>query len=79
MSVIGQTVRFHRNQSGLSRIQLAEIAGVGKTLIYDIEHGKESIRFSGLKRVLEALNIKITLESPLIESVKSWEASDEKN
>lgn len=79
MKIIGQAVRFHRKQSGLSRVQLAEIAGVGKTLIYDIEHGKESVQFSGLKKVLEALNIKIILDSPLMELFKAREAGDEKS
>jgi HTH-type transcriptional regulator/antitoxin HipB len=66
VSIISEAVRFHRKQSGLSRVQLAEIAGVGKTLVYDIEHGKTSIRFDGLLKVLDALNIKIGLHSPLM-------------
>ena len=64
---IAEIVRFHRKQSGLSRKQLADMAGVGKTVIFDIEHGKETIRFSTLKKVLTALNIKISFESPLME------------
>ena len=36
---IGEMVFFHRKKSGLSRNELAKIAGVGKTVIYDIEHG----------------------------------------
>jgi len=64
---IAEIVRFHRKQSGLSRKQLADMAGVGKTVIFDIENGKETIRFSTLKKVLTALNIKINLESPLME------------
>ena len=66
---ISDIVWFHRKKSGLSRIQLADLAGVGKTVIYDIEKGKETIRFSTLQKVLNALNIKITLTSPLIEVV----------
>lgn len=64
---IGEIVRFHRKQSGLSRKQMADMAGVGKTVIFDIEHGKETIGFSTLKKVLTALNIKINFESPLME------------
>jgi len=60
-------VLFHRKKSGLTRIQLADLAGVGKTVIYDIEKGKETIRFSTLQRVLKALNIKIRYTSPLME------------
>lgn len=64
---LNEIVLFHRKKSGLSRNQLADLAGVGKTVIYDIEKGKETIRFSTLQKVLMALNIKITFSSPLME------------
>jgi HTH-type transcriptional regulator/antitoxin HipB len=60
-------ILFHRKESGLTRNQLADLAGVGKTVIYDIENGKESIQFSTLQKVLKALNIKIIFTSPLME------------
>ena len=64
---IGKIIFFHRKQSGLTRTQLADLAGVGKTVIYDIEKGKETIRFATLQKVLKTLNIKICYESPLME------------
>jgi len=64
---ISDIVLFHRKKSGLSRNQLADLAGVGKTVIYDIEKGKETIRFLTLQKVLKTLNIKITFTSPLME------------
>ena len=64
---ISDIVLFHRRKSGLSRNQLADLAGVGKTVIYDIEKGKETIRYSTLQKVLKVLNIKITFTSPLME------------
>jgi HTH-type transcriptional regulator/antitoxin HipB len=64
---VSEIVLFHRKKSGLSRNQLADLAGVGKTVIYDIEKGKETIRFSTLQKVLMALNIKIAFASPLME------------
>ena len=64
---LSEIVLFHRKKSGLTRNQLADLAGVGKTVIYDIEKGKESIRLSTLQKVLKALNIKITFTSPLME------------
>lgn len=66
---ISDIILFHRKKSGLSRNQLADLAGVGKTIIYDIEKGKETIRFSSLQKVLKALNIKITFTSPLMEAL----------
>ena len=64
---IGDIILFHRKKSGLTRNQLADLAGVGNTVIYDIEKGKETIRFSTLQKVLKTLNIKITFTSPLME------------
>jgi len=64
---ISEIILFHRKESGLTRNQLADLAGVGKTVIYDIEKGKESIQFSTLQKVLKALNIKIVFTSPLME------------
>jgi len=63
---ISEIILFHRQQAGLSRIQLAEIAGVGKTAIYDVEHGKVSVRFETLQKIFSVLNISIQLESPLM-------------
>jgi transcriptional regulator with XRE-family HTH domain len=64
---LGEIVLFHRKRSGLSRNQLADLAGVGKTVIFDIEKGKETIRYSTLTRILKVLNIKIIFDSPLME------------
>lgn len=64
---IGDVVHYHRKRAGLSRVDLATIAGVGKTVIYDIERGKETVRFRSLLKVLQALNISIALNSPLME------------
>jgi y4mF family transcriptional regulator len=61
-------VRFHRKQSKLSQAELAELAGVGKTVIYDIEKGKMTVQLDTLTKVLQALNIRIVFESPLMTS-----------
>ena len=61
---IGNIVKHHRKQSGLSREALANLAGVGKTVIYDIEKGKETIQLKSLLNVLEALNIQLKLKKP---------------
>ena len=63
---MGKIIRYHRKISGLSRIGCARLAGVGKTAIYDIEHGKETVQLNTLFKILQALNIKIKLESPLM-------------
>jgi len=47
------------------------IAGVGKTVIYDIEHGKETVRLITLLKVLDALNISVNMVSPLMEQYEA--------
>ena len=71
---IGKIILFHRKTSGLSRITCAKLAGVGKTAIYDIEHGKETIQLDTLLKILQVLNIKLVLESPLIAQLQNEES-----
>lgn len=65
---IADVIKTHRKAAKLSRVQLAEMAGVGKTVIYDIENGKESVQLDTLRKILKVLNIKIVLASPLMEN-----------
>ena len=46
------------------------MAGVGKTVIYDIEKGKETIQLDTLRKILKVLNIKIELKSPLMNNLQ---------
>ena len=61
---IAKIVHYHRKQSGLSQQKLAELASVGKTVIFDIEKGKETVQLNTLLKVLEVLNIQIKFVSP---------------
>jgi y4mF family transcriptional regulator len=75
---ISQMVKFHRKKSGLTQKQLADLAGVGKTVIFDIEKGKETIQFSTLQKVLNVLNITIEFKSPLIVGNANLESQNKK-
>lgn len=66
---LGEIIRMHRKAARLSRVQLAELAGVGKSVIYDIEKGKESVQLDTLQKILKVLNIKIILTSPLLDNL----------
>ncbi len=70
---ISKVVIFHRKRSGLTQKQLADIAGVGKTAVFDIEKGKETVRLNTLMKILSALNIKINLQSPLIHLMEKYD------
>ena len=65
MAEIAQAVKHHRKIAGLSQANLGRLAGVGKTAVFDLEHGKETIRFDVVRKILEALNIKVKLGSPI--------------
>ena len=64
---LGKIIRHHRKISGLSRVACAKLAGIGKTAIYDIEHGKDTVQLKTLLKLLKILNIKIELRSPLMQ------------
>ncbi|AAU28438.1 TPA: helix-turn-helix transcriptional regulator [Legionella pneumophila] len=61
---IANLIHYYRKKSGLSQQELAHLAGVGKTVIYDIEKGKESVRLNTLLKVLDVLNIQMKFETP---------------
>lgn len=64
---IGDIIKYHRKKAGLSQKALADIAGIGKTIVFDIEKGKETVQFKSIINVLKALNINILLNSPLMD------------
>ncbi|MGB5529432.1 MAG: type II toxin-antitoxin system Y4mF family antitoxin [Ignavibacteriaceae bacterium] len=68
---LSEVIRFHRKKSGLTQKGLADLAGVGKTVIYDIEKGKETIQLDTIKKILSVLNIKIYFESPLMKLMET--------
>lgn len=72
-TVIGEMVRHHRKRAGLSQQQLAKLAGVGKTVVFDIEKNKMSVQLDTLQKVLLVLNITIAFESPLMKELEEGE------
>lgn len=70
---IANMVRYYRKQSGLSQRDFAKIAGVGKTALFDIEKGKETVQLNTLLKVLDVLNIKMKFDTPFPEQIKSAE------
>jgi HTH-type transcriptional regulator / antitoxin HipB len=64
---LGDIVRFHRKKAGISQKSLADVAGVGKTVVFDIEKGKETIQLKSVIYVCKALNINVVLNSPLMD------------
>jgi len=73
--ILANTIRKHRKAAGLSQLQLAELAGVGKTVVFDIEKGKETIQLDTLRKILAVLNITAKLTSPLMNQIINNENS----
>lgn len=68
---LGKVIRFHRKKSGLSQADFARMIGVGKTVIYDLEKGKETIQLNTLNKVLTGLNISVQLISQLMDEYRN--------
>ncbi|MFH1877357.1 MAG: helix-turn-helix domain-containing protein, partial [Candidatus Omnitrophota bacterium] len=59
-------IKYHRKKSGLTQSELAELANVGKTAVFDIEHKKRTVQLNTLLSILRILNISIDFSSPLM-------------
>ena len=73
--LLGRIIKKHRKAAGLSQLQLAEMAGVGKTVVFDIEKGKETIQLNTLRKILKVLNIHVELNSPFMNQIVNNEDS----
>lgn len=73
--ILATIIRKHRKAAGLSQLQLAELAGVGKTVVFDIEKGKETVQLNTLTKILKVLNIKVQLTSQLMDQILNNENS----
>lgn len=67
--ILATIIKKHRKTAGLSQLRLSELAGVGKTVIFDIEKGKKSVRIDTLRKILSALNITVQLHSPIMKNL----------
>ena len=73
--ILAAIIKKHRKAAGLSQLQLAELAGVGKTVVFDLEKGKETIQLDTLRKILKTLNITVQLTSPFMNQISSHATS----
>jgi len=64
---LGAIVRYHRKRAGLTQIECARLAGIGKTALFDLEKGKPTMQLATVLAVCDALNITLEPVSPLME------------
>jgi HTH-type transcriptional regulator / antitoxin HipB len=72
---MARMVRFHRKKAKLTQIELAKLAEIGKTAVFDIEKGKKTVRLATLLAVLHVLNIQMEFQSPLMHRFEEDEKS----
>ena len=56
---IAVAVRRRRKQLGVTQHALAKMAGCGLVFVYNLEHGKPSLRFDKLLQVLDVLGLEL--------------------
>lgn len=61
---LSELIKNHRKRAGLTQLELAELAGVGKTLVFNVEKNLSNIQLENLMKILKVLNIKILAEAP---------------
>ena len=59
---IGPAIRHYRDEAGLSQAQLAEMAGLNRTYLSDLEQGKETEQLRRVLRLLKLLGVRATLQ-----------------
>lgn len=67
MAELGRIVRYHRKRARLSRATLSELAGIGTTVIYELEHGKSTVQFNVVQSILRTLNLRLLVDGPLLD------------
>ena len=71
MIPLAQLIQGHRKKAGLTQAELAKLAGVGKTVVWDIEHDKESVQWNTLQKIFGVLAITAEWRSPLLDRTAS--------
>ncbi len=72
---IGSIIRQHRKAAGLTQIELAQLAGVGKTSVFDIEKGKKTVQWETILKICKVLEITIDFNSRYLTNLSINEKS----
>lgn len=59
---VGPAIRTYREQAGLTQEQLADMAGLNRTYLSDLEKGKETEQLRRVLRLLKLLGVRATLQ-----------------
>lgn len=67
LTVLGEVIRAERDRRGLSQEALADLSGLSRTHVGEIERGEVGLSFSTLEAVSEGLGM------PLSEIIREYE------
>lgn len=59
---LGDGIRHYRTAAGLTQAQLAEMAGLQRSYLSELESGKETEQLKRILRVLRQLGVRMTLD-----------------
>jgi y4mF family transcriptional regulator len=59
---LGAAIRHFRKEAGLTQAELADLAGLGRSYLSELESGKETEQVRRLLRVLRQLGVRMTIE-----------------
>ena len=59
---VGPAIRSYREQAGLTQAQLAEMAGLNRSYLSDLEQGKETEQVRRILRILKLLGVRATIQ-----------------
>ena len=60
---LGAAIRRRRNELELTQGELADVSGVTLRFVSELERGKATAQYAGIRRVLAALGLDLFVES----------------
>jgi len=58
--IFGKNLRTNRKKRGFSQEKLADLSGLHRTYISDVERGTRNISLENIQKIADSLGIKIT-------------------
>jgi len=59
---VGPAIRKYREEAGLTQAELADMAGLNRTYLSNLEQGKETEQLRRILRILKLLGVRGTLQ-----------------
>ena len=74
---LGHLIAFHRKKASLTQVGLAELAGVSRSVVQDLEAGKGRTVWMHVEAILSVLNVELQPVGPLVAKGKQSRGESE--